>query len=290
MSVFDPLRTFERRVSNRAVRSIKQNLMPKPKALLSLLTMEPTHTWTFGQQILGALAEEEPCLLKGRVGFCETGMREFSGVQDIEKWWEPGSDGKAVLPGDGAFHNFLFKGKAPLKSLAMFDHGGTNIKGHVNPASISYDCSWSRAIDFERVFATWVSLCDPILASLHLLAPCEQIFDSTSTFGEFDDFRRQWSQFQSGSLGYPLDPVPAYIGWATVVGEGFAERIDIEAIQAAGFPTEQTSSGWIIKLTGRLEDILDDFSHFSARRAELRRLFPRDFFLITEEPTSRFLR
>jgi hypothetical protein len=90
--------------------------------------------------------------------------------------------------------------------------------------------------------------------------------------------------FLYGGFNASLEPDVPNAAWAMAYGDEFAEKVDAERIAAAGFPIEKIGNAWLVRITENIQDVLDDFPRFSKRRAELKTLFPENFFLIKEEP------
>ena len=66
----------------------------------------------------------------------------------------------------------------------------------------------------------------------------------------------------------------------------YRQDVDVARIRAAGFSVEEKGAVAIIRVTDKLSDVVDDFAHFSRRRAELKSLFRPDLFAIKHEPGS----
>jgi hypothetical protein len=90
------------------------------------------------------------------------------------------------------------------------------------------------------------------------------------------------NSFQIGSFNSALKPDVPNIGWAMFFGDEFAGDVDAERIVASGFPLEKLSNGYLLRVTNELQDVVSDFPLFSKRRAELKKLFKDDFFLIKD--------
>ncbi len=90
------------------------------------------------------------------------------------------------------------------------------------------------------------------------------------------------SYFSAGIVG-AKDPSVPNLGWANYLGGPFAGAVRPTEIAAAGYAIEKIGEGYLIQVTDRLQDVEENFSYFSERRAQLKKLFPDDFFLITSE-------
>jgi hypothetical protein len=118
------------------------------------------------------------------------------------------------------------------------------------------------------------SVIDPSIGMIHL----------------FTDNERQQSQggaaasFAAGSFGGPAKPGAPNVGWAMAYGAEYLPEVDVSRIKAAGFPVDKRDSFVVVRVTENLSDVVDDFPHFSRRRAELKSLFRPDLFWIKDEP------
>ncbi|MCY1385108.1 hypothetical protein D9M69_734520 [compost metagenome] len=68
-------------------------------------------------------------------------------------------------------------------------------------------------------------------------------------------------------------------------GDEFAQEVNADQIAASGFPIEKVGNGYLVRVTNSIQDVADDFSFFSKRRAELKSLFREGLFLINDEPS-----
>jgi len=93
-------------------------------------------------------------------------------------------------------------------------------------------------------------------------------------------------RYFTGGIIPTKDPRIPNLGWANYLGRMFAKAVNPVAIADAGFAIEKIGDGYLIQVTDRLRDVEDNYSYFSERRLELKRLFPDNFFLIKNEPIS----
>lgn len=258
----------------------------KPEVEISLLSFAETHRWSFGERFMTTLIETDPRLTPDRVGYTETSLEPFMTLDDFKHWWVPDGLPDEYNDVPNSSYSFEWKRRTKLRQSCRLWHGSRNIKGNILPGSVSYSAEWQPEIDFTSLFRKWIDMSEPVLGMLHLFTAPEQIFDPESVLGEWDDFRRNWVQFQHASFGYLLEPEIPNIGWAMVYGGKYAKEVDVDRIRAAGFPVDPIGDGWLVRVTENLSDIADDYNRFSERRAELRNLFRDDLFLIRSEPVS----
>ncbi len=88
------------------------------------------------------------------------------------------------------------------------------------------------------------------------------------------------NSFQIGSFKAALKPEVSNAGWAMFYGNEFAEKVDAERIAKAGFLVENIGEGYLVRVTEDIQDIVRHFPLFAEKRAELKSLFPEEFFLV----------
>jgi hypothetical protein len=260
-----------------------------PQVEITLLTFAHTHRWSFGAQLVNALREVDPKLAPQRAGWVEKQLKDVESDEDLRRWWV---DPRLAEDHEGlptSSHDLLWRTGGSLRSLAMVKHGLRNQRGQVSPSKIRFSAVWKRPVDFEALFENWLDLSTPFLAMLHLFTPPEQIFLPTSTVGEWDDFRREWVNFQHASYGYLLEPSIPNLTWAMAFGGEYAREVDVEGLRGAGISVEAMGDGWLVRLTPGLADVADNFEGFVARRQLARRFFRDDLFLVRDEPGDRSL-
>jgi hypothetical protein len=257
--------------------------MPKPKIQISMLSFAETHRWSFGRDLLELLSRMDGRLAPQRAGFYEGGMTPVESIEALRAWWvPPGVEDEQAGPLSRS-HDFVWKTSRP-RSFCMVHHGLRNMRGELVPASFNFSAEWDRRTDAAGFFEDWAKLARPQLAMLHLFTPPEQIFDPESTVGEWNDFRRGWSLFQSGIFGHALNPVAPYLGWGMIFGRQMLKDVDLGEVERLGIAVEEIGDALYFKLTPDLADVADDFPAFARKRGRFRELLPDDLTLIEREP------
>lgn len=167
-----------------------------------------------------------------------------------------------------------WKRKSALASRGMVEHGFINRKNHKISSALWFESRWAKDVDFDHLFDAWVRLSHPEIAMLHVFTEPEL---------HSQDHAADMS-FRAGSFGNGTKPGLPNMGWAMAYGAGYAAEVNVARIQAAGFCVEVQEGVTIVRVTENLSDVVDDFDHFSQRRAELKTLFRPDLFWIKDEP------
>lgn len=97
------------------------------------------------------------------------------------------------------------------------------------------------------------------------------------------DAARKNDSFQIGSFNASLRPEVPDMGWAMYFGDEFSESFEVDRVAASGFRVERFSNGDLVTVVESIEEVVNDFSRFSRRRAELKSMFPDGFFLVNSE-------
>ncbi|MFC4291334.1 hypothetical protein ACFOWX_02780 [Sphingorhabdus arenilitoris] len=253
--------------------------MTKPTILISIDTNAETEAEAFGRAFIQSLCDEDKRLVPEWLSTTESYKNPFLGIDDfVANWWampvKTLVDGKAFSED---FHGPAWKRKSSLASRGMINHGIVDIKYHKHLAGLWFECRWIKDVDFNHLFDGWVQLSHPEMGMLHVFTEPEL---------HWQDYEVD-SWFRTGSFGGPAKPGLPNIGWAMAYGEGYAGEVDAARIRAAGFPVDELDGVTVVRVTDKLNDVVDDFERFSARRAELKTLFRPDLFWIKEEPTQR---
>ena len=171
------------------------------------------------------------------------------------------------------YQDFAWRRKRAVKHSGYIAHTSRNIRGQIVPGSANLCSAPSDKVDWYSLFKTWCDIFPPQLGMLHLFTEPELSPEV------------QNNSFQIGSFNAALKPDVPNVGWAMFYGDEFANEVDADRIAALGYPIEETGSGYLVRVTSNIEDVTSDFPKFSERRAELKRLFREDFFLVKHEPT-----
>lgn len=247
----------------------------KPYIKIAIRTKAETIDWGVGEKLIDSLNLNDGLLLPEQVSHNADKFTEpFLGKVLCEGVWAS----KASMRVNGAlsdfYQDFAWRRKKTIKSSGSVVHSSRNIRGQVVPGSISLSATCGDKVDWYSLFKTWCEIFPPQLGMLHLF-----------TYPEIGPSEKNGS-FQIGSFNSALKPDVPNIGWAMFYGDEFAQEVDVDQIAASGFPVEKLGNGYLVKVTNSIQDVVDDFSLFSMRRAELKSLFREGFFLIKQEPST----
>lgn len=245
----------------------------KPYIQISLTTKIDTFDWKFGEAFIASLHEWNGLILPEQISHNDDKFLDsFVGADECKDYW--GVEGEIRVNGSTSrFHeDFAWRRKKTIKSTGYIRHKTQNIRAQVVPGSLNFRSACSEKVDWYLLFKKWCELFSPQLGCLHQFAGLEL------------DTRHKNDSFQIGSFNAALKPDVPNIGWAMFYGDEFEEAVDADRIAAAGFPVEKINNGYLVRVTENIQDVLDNFPLFSRRRAELKTLFRKDFFLIQHEP------
>jgi len=172
------------------------------------------------------------------------------------------------------FRGPFWRRKSKLPSRGYVNHGLIDIENKKSSSRIWYECKWSKDVNFDHLFHQWATHLQADVAMLHLFTDPE--LRKPQTEDERD--------FELGVFGGAFQPGLPNIGWAMAYGKSYAKDVDVSRIRAAGFDVEEGDGVSIVRVTEKLSDVIDNFAHFSQRRAELKALFRSSLFWIKEEP------
>ncbi|MFK4074605.1 hypothetical protein ACI2KX_12955 [Ectopseudomonas khazarica] len=241
---------------------------------VAIRTKAETIDWDIGERLIDSLSLNGGLLIPEKVSHNEDKFTEpFVGKSACEGVWAS----KAVIRVNGALsdfrQDFAWRRKKAIKSSGSVVHTSRNIRGQTVPGSISLNAACSEKIDWYSLFRTWCEIFPPQLGILHLFSE-----------PELGPHERN-NSFQIGSFNAALKPDVPNVGWAMFYGDEFAQEVDADQIAASGFPIERLGNGYLVRVTNSIQDMVDDFSLFSKRRAELKSLFREGFFLTNHEPS-----
>lgn len=252
--------------------------MRKPTTFIKIRTMVETEDKIFGRKFVERLVSEDPRLVPQLVSLEERFKDPFVDIEHfIENWWA--IPVIARRQGDPPYEYFkgpMWKRKSPLAGRGMVNHGMIDIKYRRTPSNFWFESRWAKDVDFTHLFGEWVELSNPEIGMLHVFTDVELDFLSGQEEG---------MSFEAGSFGGPFKPGIANIGWAMAFGGAYAAEVDVARLREAHFPLKEFGDVIVVQVTEKLSDVVDDFPYFSARRAELKRLFRPSLFWIEDEPT-----
>ncbi len=241
---------------------------------VAIRTKAETIDWGVGERLIDSLSLNGGLLLPEQVSHNADKFTEpFLGKTSCESVWAS----KASIRTNGAlsdfYQDFAWKRKKAIKSLGSVVHTSRNARGQLVPGSISLNAASSDKADWYLLFKVWCEIFPPQLGMLHLF-----------TGPELSPAEKNGS-FQIGSFNAALKPDVPNIGWGMFYGDEFAQEVNADQIAASGFPIEKVGNGYLVRVTNSIQDVTDDFSFFSKRRAELKSLFREGLFLINDEPS-----
>lgn len=252
--------------------------MSKPTVLISLESPIESDPKPFGRRVIETLVHTEERLAPEFLSESERFSERYVGIDDfVENWWGRNAD----LYVDGRFLSSsssgpMWKRKSQPAGRGMIHHGGVNLKGNRINSSIWLESRWAKDIAYSSLFDAWVDLYRPSVGMLHLFTDRELSF--------LNDETGSW--FKNGSFGGPAKPGIPNLGWSMAFGSDYAEGVDVAGIKADGFPIDDFGGLVVVRVTDYISDVVDDFPHFSRRRAKLKTFFPQGLFWITEEPET----
>jgi len=241
---------------------------------IAIRTKAETIDWGVGERLIDSLSLSGGLLLPEQISHNADKFTEpFLGKNSCESAWAS----KASIRTNGAlsdfYQDFAWKRKKTIKSSGSVVHTSRNSRGQLVPGSISLKAASSEKADWYLLFKAWCEIFPPQLGMLHLF-----------TSPELKPAEKNGS-FQIGSFNSALKPDVPNIGWGMYYGDDFAQEVNADRIAASGFPVERLGNGYLVRVTGNIQDVANDFSFFSRRRAELKSLFRDDLFLINHEPS-----
>ncbi len=237
---------------------------------ISIRTKVETREWHFGSQFLDSFADD-PKLAPEYISHNADKVHEpFLSKTDCKDVW---ADKAVIRAGGSAFdfyQDFAWRRKSAIKCTGCVSHKLTNNRGQLVPGSISLNADWNKSCEWYELYRQWCDLSTPQLGMLHLF-----------TDSELDQSNKNKS-FQVGSFKALLSPLISELGWAMFFGNEFAEKIEPGLIAAAGFPLEKIGSGYLVRVTEKITDVLNDYAFFAKRRSELKLMLDSKMFLSEE--------
>jgi hypothetical protein len=234
-----------------------------------------TTDWSIGRKVLSAFCETDERLIPEYLYQWETRIGEFETIEQCEPHWA----GIARSRINGSLLEFPiglgWRRKKAVRYQAEIKHSQTNVHGRWLGGGLSVYAAPHKAVDWLPIFRRVRNALTPTFGLLHYFTPIED----TGRPGTAEGY------FSGGiipSKGMP-ERIPN-IGWATFFGGEFAKDVKAEQIAEAGFAIEKVGDGYLARITDNINDVADNYPHFSKQRAELKKLFPDDFFLVKDEP------
>ncbi|WP_211468257.1 hypothetical protein [Collimonas silvisoli] len=259
--------------------------MSKPKIRLSITTRLDTTRWEFGKQVLEAFCETDPRLVPEYFDNVEAIKKQFNGIAACEEYWAPevvmdaGSYGRTFTK-----WNSMWRRVKAVKSRGEMHHTLVNQRGQLHLGWLTFDADGDRKVDWAGLFHRLCVLAQPKFATLHLFTDIETRRGAFGTAVETDIAA---DDFVTGPHGMTLEKrgIPN-LAWATFFGEDYAAEVDMQKLCAQGFEVEAIGQGFLVTLTPKLFDVVENFALLSARRTMLKKLFRPGLFGLAEEPAA----
>ncbi|RYF50778.1 MAG: hypothetical protein EOO38_04850 [Cytophagaceae bacterium] len=244
----------------------------KPYMQIAIRTKAETTDWRLGEELIASLNVSGGLLVPEQVSHnADKFVEAFMGGDESQRIWAS----KVSIRIDGAlsdfYQDFAWRRKKTLKCSGSVVHTARNARGQLVPGAVSFRSAVSAKIDWYSLFKEWCKVFPPQLGMLHLF--------SNPELGA----QEKYNSFQVGSFNSALKPDVPNMGWAMFFGDEFAAEVDVDRIAASGFLVESLSHGYLVRVTANIQDVAENFLLFSRRRAELKRLFRKDLFLIKDE-------
>lgn len=239
---------------------------------IAIRTKAETTNWRVGEELIDSLNVGGGLLAPEQVSHnADKFVDAFMGKNESKGIWAS----KASIRINGAlsdfYQDFAWRRKKTLKCSGSVVHTARNARGQLVPGSVSFRSAVSAKIDWYSLLKEWCKLFPPQLGMLHHFTNPE--------LGAHE----KYDSFQLGSFNSALKPDVPNMGWAMFFGEEFAAEVDFDRIAASGFLIESLSHGYLVRVTENIQDVAEDFLLFSSRRAELKKLFRKDLFLVKDE-------
>ncbi|UTW46448.1 hypothetical protein KFE80_06100 [bacterium SCSIO 12696] len=246
--------------------------MKKEHVKFSAITMGQTTDWSVGRRVLNAFGDISPKLLPETLYQWEQKIGPFESVESTEPYWAYISKMRV----DGSLSEFpiglRWKRTRAVKYEAEVRHTDRNIKGDIIEGRLDIYAEPHKKIDWGGL---GVKLGEAMNASV-AMAHC---------FASFDDQKYVHGTPESAfrTLSIKDGKIPNF-GWGMFLGGEFSKEVKFDLISSAGFIVKQAAEGFWIQVTEDINDVANNFTFFSRRRAELKSLFRNDLFLIKDEP------
>lgn len=243
---------------------------------ISIRTRTDTIDWSVGEQFIDSLEKTGGKLTPEYVSHNFDRIDEpFLNKLSCENLWAS----KGLLNFNGAsldfYQDFAWKRKRAVRSAGSVVHTARNTRAQIVPGSISLTAAYDESVNWVELLRMWCHLFRPQLGMLHVFTGPELSLSERN------------SSFQIGSFDSAMNPNVPNMGWGMFYGDEFAKSPGVDGMSACGFDVGELGGGYLVRVTDEIQDVVDDFSTFSARRSELKRFFPEGFFLINDEPCVR---
>ncbi len=239
---------------------------------ISIVTKSDTTRWEVGEGVLSAFLEQD--LTPESLFHWESRIGDFKSVNDCRQYWAA----LAEVRVNGSMMEFplglRWKRKKVVKYDAEIKHTQRDAKGQLVNGSLNVEAQPHKKVDWLTMFREICSSMSPDFGVLHIFSDFECV---NSGLGTAESYFLSGVNV-SGSI--------ANVGWAMFFGGEFVREVDEEKIADSGFPIEILAGGYLIRVTSRIQDVIDNFPMFSKRRAELKSLFREDLFMIRAEPNK----
>lgn len=240
---------------------------------LAIRTKAETVDWRSGERLIESLCLNGESLLPDLISNNVDKISEpFAGKASCQNFWASRASIRVNGVSSDFYLDFAWKRRKAVKSTGSVVHTSRNMKGQIVPGSISLHSACSEKVDWYSLFKELCAIFPPQLGMLHIFTLPELGVNDRS------------NSFQIGSFNSALRPDIPNIGWGMFYGNEFSKEINADKIAASGFPIEEIGDGYLVRVTDSIQDVVNNFSLFSSRRAQLRSMFREGFFLMNDEP------
>jgi hypothetical protein len=252
--------------------------MIKAQVRLSIATEKDLSDWSYGKQFLETMIATDPRLTPKKIGFTEA-KHAFETVESAQPYW--GKITKLTLSDKGRIletsevpSQFSWKRNAAIRHWGYADFPWRNKYGNLFYGGFGFSGTFDAKPDWLELFKTLCEMSEAAFGVLHLLTERETVMIG----------KTQVSPYYSSVGGMVLRIGIPNLAWATFFGAPFAKEVDAKNLRSHGYRVEGVAGGYLVLVSDKLTDILDDFPEFSRRRAALKQLFRDGLFRIKDEP------
>lgn len=246
----------------------------KPYIQLSIRTRSETIDLSIGQKLIDSLCVSEGVLFPERISHNpDMVANTFGEKESYQQFWASKSSMRVNGSPFDFYQDFAWRRKKNIRSVGCVTHTCKNFRGQTVPGSISLTASFSDEVDWYALFKAWCEIFPPQIAMIHLFTDPE-LSPSVKN-----------GSFQVGSFSAALKPEIPNIGWGMFYGDEYAQEVDVAKIGDSRCHVESIGNGHLVRVTDNIKEVIDDFSFFSSRRSNLKKIFREGLFLINHEPS-----
>lgn len=268
--------------------------------VIGMKTQKNLTSWELGERLLSAIFAE-PKLVPERIAtFSEVSRTNgcaVHGLAQCRAHWAA----KGTMRVSGAQSEFIqdfhwVRRKIAKSQGAITFTSPARTRGLGRFSSIMLWAQYRSEIDWAGLFRTWCEQTQPYAAMLHPMCASDGPGRNKPRETRFDGLNEEqssawqrylgggfYTEFRAGELN-SLHSGLTNPGWASWFGGDYAKAVDLDKLRAAGFPTFNLGTGYLVQMTETIEEVAGDLATFSRRRAALKGLFRPGLFMIESEP------